>query len=61
MDEDIKVNAFLIELEKLRSNSLCFESAWDSIEIEIIQFKVEKECLSNSNALMVGFLENMLD
>jgi hypothetical protein len=61
MDEDSKFVAFLIALQKLRSNSLCFESVLDSIEIEIKQFKVEKESLSNSNVLIVGFLENMLD
>ena len=61
MDEDSKFVAFLNALQKLRSNSLCFESVLDSIEIEIKQFKVEKESLSNSNALIVGFLESMLD
>ena len=61
MDEDSKFDAFLIALQKLRSNSLCFESVLDSIEIEIKQFKVEKDSLSNSNVLIVGFLENMLD
>ncbi len=61
MNEDNKVVAFLNALQKLRSNSLCFERVLDSIEIEIKQFKVEKDSLSNSNALIVGFLESMLD